>query len=117
MTRPRKPIYQNPAWSDLGALAAPWAGWRVRKDELISPEGWRIPMSWIRALPVTREALHGHQVAARLAREDALKAHQIVLAADGMSEALVALEAAWRAFRLAVPGTTRQRSALPAACA
>lgn len=103
MARPSNPVHRNPAWSDLGALSASWSGWVIRGEELISPEGYKIPVSWIRALPLTREALHGHQVQSRLQREDALKAHQIVLAAEGMAHALGALENAWAVFRAAVP--------------
>ena len=99
MARPRKPVYQNPAWSDLGVLAEAWTGWRVRGDLLISPEGYKVPMPWVRALPLTREALHTYRVSSARDRQTAQEARRVVLTAETARSSLDALEAALRDLR------------------
>ena len=46
---------------DLGNLDPVWRGWRVFRGKLISPEGWEIPMSETRAVPLLRAQLAAYQ--------------------------------------------------------
>lgn len=49
------PARVRAAAGDLGAVSASWAGWRVIRGELVSPEGWRYRPSELYALPILRE--------------------------------------------------------------
>jgi hypothetical protein len=46
---------------DLGAFDLAWKGWKVRKGELISPEGWSMPVSEVLAIPFLRQQLAVYQ--------------------------------------------------------
>lgn len=46
---------------DLGCFDSEWAGWIIRRGELVSPEGWCITMSDVRATPLLRSQLAIYQ--------------------------------------------------------
>jgi hypothetical protein len=57
---------------DLGVFGPRWRGWIVRGDQLISPEGWEIPVNQLRAFPVILNELAGYQTEFRRMRADVL---------------------------------------------
>lgn len=63
---------------DLGCFDPEWRGWVIRKGELVSPEGWCITMSDVRATPLQRS-----QIAIYQAENRDLKAQ---LEASGFAE-------------------------------
>ena len=46
---------------DLGAFSRDWRGWIIRGGELVSPEGWCITMSDVRATPLQRQQIAIYQ--------------------------------------------------------
>lgn len=43
--------------ADLGCFDPAWNGWRLRKANLISPEGWEITMGDVISSPLLRQQL------------------------------------------------------------
>ena len=60
---------------DLGFIDPAWRGWVIRKGELVSPEGWCITMSDVRATPLQRSQIAIYQAENRRLKED-LKARE-----------------------------------------
>ena len=110
----RKPIQNHPR-HDLGALSEAWRGWTLIGPDLVSPEGWTIPASWVRALPLTREALGAHRNSADRARRERIEARQLHLAARTIVEALAGLETAASDLKACLAGTARPNRVRPAA--
>lgn len=50
---------------DLECLDAKWAGWRVNKGILYSPEGWEIGVNDVLAVPLMRAQLIAYQSESR----------------------------------------------------
>lgn len=50
--RPWDLIVQLRMQAPLGELAQPWDGWHLRKDLIISPEGWSFTPGQVRAIPL-----------------------------------------------------------------
>jgi hypothetical protein len=46
---------------DLGCFDPAWKGWRIRKGQLISPEGWGANPGEIMALPLMRLQIQSYQ--------------------------------------------------------
>ena len=55
---------------DLGMFHKAWAGWVVRNDTLVSPEGWAIPVGELRATPLLRAQLAVYQAENRNLKAD-----------------------------------------------
>lgn len=55
---------------DLGCFDREWRGWVIRRGELVSPEGWCITMSDVRATPLQRSLIAVYQAENRRLRED-----------------------------------------------
>lgn len=55
---------------DLGVFGRPWRGWRVDGKELVSPEGWRISVSDVLAVPLMRQQIATYQAEFRRAQLD-----------------------------------------------
>ncbi len=51
--------------ADLGCFSREARGWRIEGPELVSPEGWRITLNEIRAVPMLRQQLHAYQAELR----------------------------------------------------
>lgn len=47
--------------ADLGAFSKAARGWRIAGEELISPEGWQVRLSEVRALPLMRQQITTYQ--------------------------------------------------------
>ena len=50
---------------DLGCFDSAWAGWRVRKGVLHSPEGWEIGVNQVLAVPLMRAQIAAYQLEQR----------------------------------------------------
>lgn len=51
---------------DLGIISASWSGWKLTRDELVSPEGERFAIGQVRALPLKEQL--ASELERRLAR-------------------------------------------------
>jgi hypothetical protein len=54
---------------DLQCFSHAWRGWRIRGEELISPEGWIITRNDVLATPLMRSQLAIYQAENRALRE------------------------------------------------
>ena len=54
---------------DLGCFSPAWRGWRIRGEELVSPEGWIITRNDVLATPLMRSQLAIYQAENRALRE------------------------------------------------
>jgi hypothetical protein len=54
---------------DLAAYSVDWAGWCIRGDSLVSPEGWCITVNDVLAAPLLRQQLAVYQAELRSMRE------------------------------------------------
>lgn len=50
---------------DLGCLDSEWAGWRVNRGVLYSPEGWEISVTMIMGVPLMRQMIAAYQAQER----------------------------------------------------
>lgn len=50
---------------DLGCIDHAWAGWRIQKGLLISPEGWEISVNMIMGVPLMRQQIAAYQAEER----------------------------------------------------
>lgn len=66
---PPKPVLLLLA-GDLGCFDREWRGWIIRNGELVSPEGWCITMSDVRATPLQRSQIAIYQAENRKLRAD-----------------------------------------------
>lgn len=52
---------------NLGCFHNEWKGWHIScEGELVSPEGWRISVGMVLALPLMRQQIALYQAAARV---------------------------------------------------
>lgn len=54
---------------DLGSHDQAWAGWRVRGEVLVSPEGWEITVGDVLSVPLMRAQIQTYQLEFRKMRE------------------------------------------------
>jgi hypothetical protein len=50
---------------DLGCIDQRWAGWRLQKGLLVSPEGWEISVNMIMGVPLMRQQIAAYQAEER----------------------------------------------------
>lgn len=50
---------------DLGCIDQAWAGWRLQKGLLVSPEGWEITVNMIMGVPLMRQQIAAYQAQQR----------------------------------------------------
>lgn len=55
--------------ADLGAFSRAARGWKIDQEELVSPEGWRISLSEVLAVPLMRQQIATYQALQRAQRE------------------------------------------------
>jgi len=55
--------------ADLGCFSAEWSGWRLKGQDLISPEGWRIARGQVMIVPLMRQQLAAYEVELKHLRE------------------------------------------------
>ena len=58
--------------ADLGCFSAEWSGWRLKGQDLISPEGWRIARGQVMIVPLMRQQIAAYEVELRRLREEAV---------------------------------------------
>lgn len=56
--------------ADLGCFSAEWSGWRLNGQDLVSPEGWRIPRGQVMIVPLMRQQIAAYEVELRRLREE-----------------------------------------------
>lgn len=56
-------------FGELGPISRAWSGWRMVKDELVSPEGWTFKPGELLALPLLRMQLAAYQAEQRVPRQ------------------------------------------------
>lgn len=61
---------------DLGMFDPEWAGWRIRGDTLISPEGWQITENDVLATPLMRMQLANAQAELKRLKQSLLSQEQ-----------------------------------------
>jgi Phage protein len=54
---------------DLGCIDFAWAGWRIHKGVLISPEGWEITRGDVISSPILRQQLAAFKTELRRLKE------------------------------------------------
>lgn len=52
--------------ADLGCFGKDWKGWHIHGGDLITPEGWRVRVGEIMALPLLRAQIAAYQAAERV---------------------------------------------------
>lgn len=57
--------------ADLGCFDAGWQGWRLRRGNLISPEGWEITMGDVISSPILRQQLAAFKTELKRLRAEA----------------------------------------------
>ena len=58
--------------ADLGCFSPDWAGWTLRGQDLISPEGWRIARGQVLIVPLMRQQMAAYETELRKLREQVL---------------------------------------------
>ena len=56
--------------ADLGCFSAEWSGWRVKGQDLVSPEGWRIARGQVMIVPLMRQQIAAYEVELKRLREE-----------------------------------------------
>jgi len=54
----------------LGCFSAEWSGWRVKGQDLVSPEGWRIARGQVMIVPLMRQQIAAYEVELKRLREE-----------------------------------------------
>jgi Phage protein len=67
---------------DLGCLDSGWAGWRIHKGVLISPEGWEITKGDVISSPLLRQQLAAFKTELRRLKEAAVSIQDQPLPAE-----------------------------------
>ena len=58
--------------ADLGCFSPEWSGWRLKDQDLISPEGWRIARGQVMIVPLLRQQIAAYEVELRRLRAEFL---------------------------------------------
>src|SRR6266704_3533575 len=58
--------------ADLGCYSPEWSGWRLKDQDLISPEGWRIARGQVMIVPLLRQQIAAYEVELRRLRAEFL---------------------------------------------
>lgn len=51
--------------ADLGIFDPVWTGWKIRKNILVSPEGWEIFLTDVLSVPLMRAQISAYQLESR----------------------------------------------------
>lgn len=62
--------------ADLGCFSDEWSGWRVKGQDLISPEGWRIARGQVMIVPLMRQQIAAYETELRRLRAEVVLIHE-----------------------------------------
>lgn len=62
--------------ADLGCFSPEWSGWRLKGQDLISPEGWRIARGQVMIVPLLRQQLAAYEVELKRLRQGSLSTQE-----------------------------------------